>query len=201
MYLSIANFGIWCTTQQTTLPTQLSTTPTTTQDTRHSSPANLSVPGTEVTMTGILPEFQANMIRQRVSAHGQIRPMEPASEMPALNMAPEQICVIHPGPTKRWLAAQGKWDARYTKQTRRIKLAREREYAERHDGRFLGGDLDGERPPPSALAARPSTRKANEMIRDIRLERQPRKNHAGWIWGTLCMKEDRKIMERGKRVD
>jgi hypothetical protein len=59
-------------------------------------------------------------------------------------------------------------------------------------GGFLGGDLVGERPPPSALAGRPSVGKAVEEG-GRRLGR--RKNVVGWMWGRLAGKEDKEKEE------
>src|SRR5277367_4913410 len=121
MYLSIANFGIWCTTSHAPTSSTLPANP--------KQPTDQSLPGSKVTITGSIPDFQDNMIRQRISIDGKIREMEPPSEMPALNIPADQICVIHPGPTKRWLTTQQKWDARYAKQKQHVQLERVREYA------------------------------------------------------------------------
>lgn len=43
------------------------------------------------------------MIRERVSINGVIRPLNPESELQALNVDPEDIGVIKEGPVKRWL--------------------------------------------------------------------------------------------------
>jgi hypothetical protein len=156
MYDSIANFGIWCTPQPSTsqaLPT---------------NPIDQSLPDQRIAVTESIPDFQDNMIRQRISIHGEIREMEPPSEMPALNMHPDKICVLHPGPTKRWLEVKRKWDVMYAKQKRHVQLAREREYAEAEERCFLGGDLGGEIPPPSALVGRPSVQLAIEESLYIR---------------------------------
>jgi hypothetical protein len=122
--------------------------------------------------------------------------MEPPQEIPALNIPPDQICVIHTGPVKRWLAARRKWDIRYAKQKRRVQLAREREYAEARNQGFVGGDLADESPPPSALAGRPSVQMAMEENKDI--EMRKRKNLAGWMWGIMGGQEDRERERIGK---
>ena len=77
---------------------------------------------------------------------------------------------------------------RYAKQKRHVQLAREREYFEAQQRGFLGGDLHGETPPPSALAGRPSVQMA---IEESLWETRKRKNRAVSIWGTMCGKEDR----------
>src|SRR5262245_20365289 len=86
IYRSLANFGIACT------PSPYDTLPP--------DPG----PPTKVTLIGKLPPFTENMIRQRVSVRGNIRQMEAAKEMPALNIPPERICVPQSESTKRWLS-------------------------------------------------------------------------------------------------
>ena len=180
MYRSIANFGIWCTSPQTPL------TPTSTTSTKASSTAR-TVRARKITITGTIPDFVNNLIRQRISTHGIIREMEPESQILCLNLPPEQICIIHSGPTKRWLTKKQKWDAKYAKQKRQVQVAREKECLEAHERGFLGGDLRGEMPPPSALAGRPSVRIAMKPAQ----ETKRRKNLAGWVWGLMGGKDDK----------
>jgi hypothetical protein len=116
--------------------------------------------------------------------------MEPESQLPCLTLTATQICVIHPGPTKRWLQRKQKWDTKYAKQKLRVQLARGKEYVLAQERGFLGGDLRGEMPPPSALAGRPSVRMAVEGKSVGR-----RKNFAGWVWGVMGGKEDREKEE------
>jgi len=59
---------------------------------------------------------------------------------------------------------------------------------------FLGGELRGERPPPSALAGRPSVRMAMEEGKAMG-EKKRKKNFAGWVWGVMGGKEDREKEE------
>jgi len=112
--------------------------------------------------------------------------MEPAHEIPALQIAASEIGVIHAGPTKRWLHAKAKWDAKYAKEKRRAQLARRQEYARAQKDGFLGGDLVGERPPPSALAGRPIVAFEKHGIVG-----RKRKNFAGLVWGVLGGQEDK----------
>ena len=187
MYRSIANFGIWCT------PSRIQPTPTV--FTKASTAQSLAV--SKIRITGSIPDFNENIIRQRISTRGVIREMEPASQIPALNISPEKICVIYPSPTKCWLNAKQIWDVKYAKQTRHVRLAREREYIEAQKRGFLGGDLVGETPPPSALAGRPSIHMAMTEGQDEPLKR---KNLVGWIWGRMGGKEDREKEERKEPV-
>jgi hypothetical protein len=186
MYRSIANFGIWCTSHPTS-----SLNRTQTVSTIASTKLSISAPKIEI--TGTVPEFHENMIRQRISTHGIVRQMEPSADIPALNLPVDQICIIHPGPTKRWLAAKQKWDTRYAKQKRHVQLARGREYIEAQKRGFLGGKFVGEMPPPSALAGRPSVLMA--MEESMQAEKKKGKNFAGWMWGRMGGKEDREKEE------
>lgn len=122
--------------------------------------------------------------------------MEAASEFAALKIPPEEICVIHPGPTKRWLSAKQKWDVKYAKEKRHVQLSRGKEYINAQKRGFLGGDLIGEMPPPSALAGRPSVQKA--LPEDETGKKK--KNLAGWVWGMMGGKEDREKEERNRKV-
>jgi hypothetical protein len=117
--------------------------------------------------------------------------MESASEIPSLNIPPSQICVIHPGPTKRWLTAKQKWDTKYAKQKRRVQLERGREYIEAQRRGFLGGELRGEMPPPSALAGRPSVQMAMEGSTVEKIEREKKRNMMGWMWNFMGGMEDK----------
>jgi hypothetical protein len=96
-----------------------------------------------------LPPFHHHMIRQRVDRHGIIYPLAPAAALPALQIPPEEVGVIKPGPVRKWLAAKGEWDRKYARERRQVQKARARELAEGFEA-FPGG----ESPPPSALAGR-----------------------------------------------
>jgi len=73
-------------------------------------------------------------------------------------------------------------------------LLRGTEYLEAQRQGFLGGELRGEMPPPSALAGRPSVMMAMEGD-DNTTGRK--KNLAGWMWGFMGGKADREV-EEGK---
>jgi len=187
MYRSIANFGIWCTSPAPVSPLHRSPTAFTEASAE-------SLPAPKIIVTGSIPDFNESMIRQRVTPHGVTRAMEPETDIPALNISADEICVIHSGPTKRWLLAKQRWDVKYAKQRRRVQLAWGREYIEAQSQGFLGGDLVGEAPPPSALAGRPSIQMA--MVESHRIEQDKRKNLATWMWSNMGGKED-KVVEEG----
>lgn len=118
--------------------------------------------------------------------------MELESDISALNIPPNEICVIHPGPTSRWLTAKTKWDNKYAKQKRRVQILRGKEYIDAQTSGFLGGELAGEMPPPSALAGRPSVLMAMD---EDDASKKHRKNILGWMWGFMGGKEDRDVEE------
>ena len=97
-----------------------------------------------------LPPFgKDHMIRQRVDRHGYIFPLEAPSFLQALQMSPNEIGIIKPGPVRKWLAAKKEWDSKFAKEKRRVQRQRIKEMAQGYQG--FG---DGELPPPSALAGR-----------------------------------------------
>ena len=97
-----------------------------------------------------LPPFgKDHMIRQRVDRHGYIFPLEPPSSLQALQMSPDEIGLIKPGPVRKWLAAKLEWDSKFAKEKRKVQRQRIKEMAQGYQG--FG---DGEVPPPSALAGR-----------------------------------------------
>ena len=56
---------------------------------------------------------------------------------------------------------------------------------------FLGGELRGERPPPSALAGRPSV----HVRKAVEAGKRRRRNFVGWVWGVMGGKEDKEKEE------
>lgn len=50
------------------------------------------------------PPWVDNMVRERVSISGVVRPLEPASEMSMLQLDPEDIGLIKEGPVRRYMA-------------------------------------------------------------------------------------------------
>lgn len=145
------------------------------------------------------------MIRERVDIRGQIRPLEPESELQGLQVRPEEIGVIKEGPVHRYLTGQSLWDKKFRREAKRVEKRRakneqkalrilERAAAQgllrRKGGRgtadlgkhssdkatwsdlasFGPTDLEGETPPPSAIAGRRDTvRLALLWVRDLLL--------------------------------
>lgn len=136
-----------------------------------------------------LPPFQNHMIRQRVDRHGTIFPLEPAASMPALQLSPNEIGVIKPGPVRKWLAAKKEWDTKYAKEKRRVQEQRINEMAEGY--KDFGED---DAPPPSALAGR-------RRLSGTPMEKNPGRSWWMSIWSSWGSRHDEATMVREQRAD
>ncbi|GAA5859683.1 hypothetical protein JCM1840_006408 [Sporobolomyces johnsonii] len=72
------------------------------------------------------PDYVDDMIRERVSITGVVRPMEPQAEMQALTLDPEDIGLIKEGPVKRYLAGKAIWDKKFKNEYKRVQKRREK---------------------------------------------------------------------------
>ncbi|GAA5979277.1 hypothetical protein JCM5350_006951 [Sporobolomyces pararoseus] len=72
------------------------------------------------------PEYVDNMIRERISITGVVRPMEPEEEMQALTLDPEDLGLIKEGPVKRYLAGKAIWDKKFAREQRKVNKNREK---------------------------------------------------------------------------
>ncbi|KAL4399678.1 lipase [Malassezia pachydermatis] len=130
------------------------------------------------------PQYLDNMIRERVSTTGKIRPMEPPSEMAALRMAPDSVGTIKPMTYKRFQKGHTIWDTKFAHEAAKVKKRRAKyerrakqllahaqaeglldnqgdivaEGAHWYDiGTYGPADLHNEMPPPSAIVGRRDT--------------------------------------------
>lgn len=71
------------------------------------------------------PPYVDNMVRERVSITGVVRPLEPVSEIPCLQIKPEDLGVIKEGPVKRYLAGKALWDKKFKRAYKRVDKERE----------------------------------------------------------------------------
>ncbi|SLM36645.1 Alpha/beta hydrolase fold-3 [Lasallia pustulata] len=170
MYRSIAQFGAWtlARAQRTEIDIQdddavsviseesANETDSSTGLKKHRTTAHSGLADHQALSTGkvgkagdTLPPFQNHMIRQRVDRHGHVYPLGPASSLPGLQMSPNEIGVIKPGPVRKWLEAKTHWDHKYAREKRKVQRQRIKEMARGFDE--IGDD---EVPPPSALARR-----------------------------------------------
>lgn len=106
-----------------------------------------------------LPPFKNHMIRQRITRHGIIYPLAPASELSALQLDHAAIAIIKPGPVKKWLAAKQANDTKFAAEKRKIqkKMTQDLAAGPRSQGDSDNDDthsLGDEVPPPTALAGR-----------------------------------------------
>ena len=70
------------------------------------------------------------MIRERVDVSGIVRAMEPAEEIEALRMPPQEIGLIKERPVRRWLEGQEAWDKKF-KHTAEQVLRKRKHYEEK----------------------------------------------------------------------
>ncbi|KAJ8127792.1 hypothetical protein O1611_g5848 [Lasiodiplodia mahajangana] len=161
MYRSIAQFGAWALAraQKTEIEildddeiSVISSSSSNSGGPSASSKKEADTPAIEQPQVGKagdpLPPFKNHMIRQRVSRHGIIRPLEPPTELPSCILDPNDIGVIKEGPVRKWLEARRQWDSRFSAARAKVHKRRLKEMIAGYQG------FDGEMPPPSALAAR-----------------------------------------------
>ncbi|KAI5477577.1 lipase/esterase [Pseudohyphozyma bogoriensis] len=121
-------------------------------ESEYSSDEEEGSPEEMVRVTGKEPSFVDHMVRERVSFNGKIRAMEPASELPACNVRPEEIGLVKAGPVRKWLAKRAAWDKTYEKELKKYRAIREADRLLAEVNGFLTGTLHGERPPLCSLA-------------------------------------------------
>jgi hypothetical protein len=129
------------------------------------------------------------MIRQRVDRHGNIFPLEPASQLPGCNLPASEIGVVKEGPVKKWIAAKREWDTKYASAKRRVQKQRAKEMAKGYQP--FG---DGEVPPPSALAGR------RQHGDDLKEEKKKRSMGMS-LWALWGSKHDEKTMKNEEQAD
>ena len=129
-----------------------------------------------------LPLFENNMIRQRIDRYGRIYPLAEPHDLPALQMHPDEVGVIKPGPVRKWLEAKSRWDTKYASTRRRVQEARIRALV---SGEVIGFEA-GEHPPPSALASR---RTGKDIV-------TKKKSHGLAMWSLWGSKHDESAMKR-----
>ncbi|OAA64195.1 lipase esterase family protein [Niveomyces insectorum RCEF 264] len=137
-----------------------------------------------------LPPFKGHMIRQRVTVHGDIFPLAPASELPACSMALEYVGVPKQGPVNKWLAAKQHWDTNYARFGKKVYKRRLRDAA-------VGFESFGpnEYPPPSALAGR------RKIGADLAERKPKRRSPALALWSRWGSKHDENTVEREQQAD
>ncbi|KAL9580288.1 MAG: hypothetical protein Q9212_004589, partial [Teloschistes hypoglaucus] len=135
-----------------------------------------------------LPPFKNHMIRQRVDRHGNIYPLGSPASLPALQLSPNDIGLIKPGPVRKWMAAKKGWDSKFAKEKRKVQRKRIDEMVKGYQG--FGDD---EVPPPSALAGR----RGLGMEKEAKIKRS-------WgmsLWSVWGSSHDQKTIEREEKAD
>lgn len=135
-----------------------------------------------------IPHFVNSMVRQQVDRHGNISPLQPASDLPALQMPASDVGKLKEKPVRRWLEAKKQWDARYSSQQQRVAKRRRKDAAE---GGYI--PCPGENPPPSALAGR--RMKGREEV-----ERKTKRSWGMSLWSLWGSKHDESTMKREAEV-
>lgn len=152
------------------------------------------------------PEYDANMIRERVSMSGAIRPMEPASQISALQQPLDNIGRVLERPYLRFNKGHDLWEQKYQRAARRAEKQRrkyERRYSKAQQKASKAGLLDdrgdlrrdprdwrwtdlascgplelsGEAPPPSAIVGRRDTQDSLALLQLCLRERSTRRAH------------------------
>lgn len=136
-----------------------------------------------------LPAFKNHMIRQRVTRHGIIFPLPPASELPGCTMDRELVGVAKQGPVKKWLEKRQQWDRRFASSKRKIHKQFVQDLAVGYEG--FG---TGEFPPPSALAGRRKKQGATKT-------RKRTKSMGLALWSLWGSKHDKMTMDREMEAD
>ncbi|KAF2802800.1 alpha/beta-hydrolase [Mytilinidion resinicola] len=136
-----------------------------------------SVKGPEVGKAGDpLPPFDKHMIRQRIDRNGVIHSLVPPSELEALQLESSEIGTIKPGPVRKWMAAQSKWNENFAKQKRAVQKKRIKHMERGYEG------FDGEVPPPTALAGR--------RVKGMEMQKANKKSWGMSMWSVWGSKHD-----------
>ncbi|KAI3396210.1 hypothetical protein diail_348 [Diaporthe ilicicola] len=139
----------------------------------------------------VLPPFKSHMIRQRVTRHGVIFPLAPASELPGCTMDKELIGIPKEGTVKKWLKQKNEWDRRYASTKKKVHKKFVQDLIIGYEG--FG---DGELPPPSALAGR--RKKGDKEVTGV-AKRAKSIGLAMWSgWGS---KHDKMTMDREEKAE
>jgi hypothetical protein len=136
-----------------------------------------------------LPPFQNYMVRQRVDRHGVTYPLADASDLPCLQLDPNTIGMIKPGPVRKWIAKKAEWDVKYGKDKRAVQQQRIKDMAEGYDT-FGAGEV----PPPTALAGR----------RKKDMPSQKTRKGKSWgmaMWSGWGSKHDEDTIDREQKVN
>ncbi|KAM0755605.1 alpha/beta-hydrolase [Meredithblackwellia eburnea MCA 4105] len=71
------------------------------------------------------PPWVDNMVRERIGIDGVVRPLEPAEELQAMQLSPEEVGLLKEAPVKRYLAGKAIWDKRFKRTYEHVQRRRE----------------------------------------------------------------------------
>jgi len=131
-----------------------------------------------------IPPFENNMIRERIDRSGRLYRLADPSDLPALQLSPDEVGAVKPGPVQKWLQARKTWDDKYASTKRKVQKERIRLQA---SGEIRPSEI-GEHPPPSSLAARRTDKVAIAM--------KPRKSYGLAMWSGWGSKHDAATLRR-----
>lgn len=148
-----------------------------------------------------LPLFKDHMIRQRVTRHGDIYSLDPASTLAACTVDATEIGRIKPTPVKKWLHVQKMQASRFGEVKREVQSKRLTQMAETTGGRgmiFTQGREDTmligeEHPPPTALAGR-SRQHISEM--GMLKKKKSRMSRGLAVWSGWGSKHDEEAIDK-----
>ncbi|KAE8542380.1 hypothetical protein D1P53_001157 [Cryptococcus gattii VGV] len=161
-----------------------------------------------VTVHGTEPLYgNVNLVSERVSVHGNIRPFEPVEAVPALQPSlREHIGQVHgDGAIRKWLARRHEWDKKYSKDLAKWRDIKQKDRIKAEAEGFLTRDLQGERPPLCSVAGIWEAKLARDVARSVD-EVTSRSMGLGWWtkWGSKADEEHadrRKMRENAAREE
>ncbi|KIR34533.1 lipase/esterase [Cryptococcus deuterogattii MMRL2647] len=161
-----------------------------------------------VTVHGTEPLYgNVNLVSERVSVHGNIRPFEPVEAVPALQPSlREHIGQVHgDGAIRKWLAKRHEWDKKYSKDLAKWRDIKQKDRIKAEAEGFLTRDLQGERPPLCSVAGIWEAKLARDVARSVD-EVTSRSMGMGWWtkWGSKADEEHadrRKMRENAAREE
>jgi hypothetical protein len=146
-----------------------SSDPESQRSTSASDPFQSSTKGV-VSVSGTEPLIgSSNIVAERVSTHGHIRPFEAISEVVALSHEIHNtIGQVHPdGAIKKWLAKRHEWDIKYGKELEKWREIKKEDRRMGEKWGFLTRDLQGERVPLCSIVGWWDLERAREVGKSV----------------------------------
>jgi hypothetical protein len=140
------------------------------------------------------PNYDNGMIRERVGIDGVVRPLEVEEDLQACCLHPDDVGLIKEGAVKRYMQGKSQWDKKYPSKRIHNRRKRNVKQAASHEAKRLAkmaigkesaqtdsnnpasavdendavmgtwAKVDGERPPPSSIAARRDTVRTEPLV-------------------------------------